>query len=48
MNSTAGRFHPAGLTDLDPRLTAEEMLAQAAEPKVRWSMRRILESPEGR
>lgn len=37
-----------GLTDLDPQLTPGAMLAQAVEANVRWSMRQILESPEGR
>jgi carbonic anhydrase len=37
-----------GLSDLDPQLTPEAMLAQAVEANVRWTMRQILESPEGR
>jgi carbonic anhydrase len=37
-----------GLVDLNPRLTSEAMLAQAVEANVRWSVRQILESPEGR
>ena len=37
-----------GLEDLDPQLTPEAMLAQAVEANVRWTMRQILESPEGR
>ena len=37
-----------GLADLDPQLSPEEMLAQAVEANVRWSMRQILETPEGR
>jgi len=37
-----------GLADLDPRLPLEAMLARAVEANVRWSMRQILESPEGR
>lgn len=37
-----------GLADLDPGLSAEEMLAQAVEANVRWTMHRILDSPEGR
>ena len=37
-----------GLTDLDTRLTPETLLAQGIEANVRWSMRQILESPEGR
>ena len=37
-----------GLADLDSQLTPEAMLAQGVEANVRWSMRQILESPEGR
>ena len=37
-----------GLRDLDPQLTPEAMLAQAVDANVRWTMRQILESPEGR
>src|SRR6476661_5656243 len=37
-----------GLEDLDPQLTPEAMLAQAVEANVRWTMRQILETPEGR
>ena len=37
-----------GLADLDQQLTPEAMLAQAVEANVRWSMRQILETPEGR
>jgi carbonic anhydrase len=37
-----------GLRDLDPQLPPEAMLAQAVEANVRWTMRQILESPEGR
>jgi carbonic anhydrase len=37
-----------GLEDLDPQLTPEAMLAQAVESNVRWTMRQILETPEGR
>ncbi len=36
-----------GLADLDPKLTPAAMLAQGVEANVRWSMRQILESPEG-
>jgi carbonic anhydrase len=36
-----------GLADLDMQLTPEAMLAQAVEANVRWSIRQILESPEG-
>jgi carbonic anhydrase len=32
----------------DPQLTPEAMLAQAVEVNVRWTMRQILETPEGR
>jgi carbonic anhydrase len=37
-----------GLADLDPQLSPEAMIAQAVEANVRWTMRKILESPEGR
>ena len=37
-----------GLADLDSQLSPEAMLAQAVEANVRWSMRQILETPEGR
>lgn len=37
-----------GLADLDSRLAPEALLAQAVEANVRWSMRQILETPEGR
>ena len=37
-----------GLIDLDLQLTSEAMLAQGVEANVRWSMRQILETPEGR
>jgi carbonic anhydrase len=37
-----------GLEDLDPQLTPEAMLTQAVEANVRWTMRQILESREGR
>ena len=36
-----------GLIDLDLQLTPEALLAQAVEANVRWSMRQILETPEG-
>ena len=36
-----------GLEDLDPQLTPEATLAQAVEANVRWTMRQILETPEG-
>jgi carbonic anhydrase len=37
-----------GLEDLDLQLTPEAMLAEAVEANVRWTMRQILETPEGR
>jgi carbonic anhydrase len=37
-----------GLTNVDTRLTPETMLAQGVEANVRWGMRQIFESPEGR
>ena len=37
-----------GLEDLDPQVALERMLARAVEAKVRWTMRQILESLEGR
>ena|SRR5438034_4643564 len=37
-----------GLPDFDLRLTPEERLAEAVESNVRWTVRQILESPEGR
>ncbi len=37
-----------GLSDLDLKLNPEAMSAQAVEANVRWSMRQILETPEGR
>ena len=37
-----------GLADLDLKLSPEAMSAQAVEANVRWSMRQILETPEGR
>jgi carbonic anhydrase len=36
-----------GLEDLDLQLTSEAMLAQAVEANVRWTMRQILQTPEG-
>lgn len=41
-------FRDAALAKLDPQLTPEAMLAQAVEANVRWSMRQIVETPEGR
>src|SRR4051812_46681922 len=37
-----------GLPDLDPRLGPEERLSRAVESNVRWTVRQILDSPEGR
>lgn len=37
-----------GLADLDPQLPPETLLALAVEANVRWGMRQILETPEGR
>jgi carbonic anhydrase len=37
-----------GLEDIDSQLTPKAMLAQAVEANVRWTMRQILETPEGR
>ena len=37
-----------GLAGLDPRLPPPARLAQAVEANVRWTVRAILESPEGR
>ena len=37
-----------GLAELDSHLPPEAMLAAAVEANVRWTMRQILESPEGR
>ncbi|MFL6529563.1 MAG: carbonic anhydrase [Chthoniobacterales bacterium] len=37
-----------GLAGLDLELNPEAMLAQAVEANVRWSMRQIRETPEGR
>jgi carbonic anhydrase len=36
------------LDDLDPSLPMPELLSKAVEANVRWTMRQILESPEGR
>ena len=36
-----------GLPDLDPRLPPEERLSRAVESNVRWTVRQILDSPEG-
>lgn len=37
-----------GLDELDPQLPPHELLEQAVEANVRWTMRQILETPEGR
>jgi carbonic anhydrase len=37
-----------GLAELNEELSAEAMLAQAVEANVRWSIRQIRETPEGR
>lgn len=37
-----------GLPDLPATLTSEEQLSQAVEANVRWAVRQIRESPEGR
>lgn len=37
-----------GLKGLNPRLPADRLLSAAVEANVRWTMRRILESPEGK
>jgi len=36
-----------GLPDLDTQLSAEEQLSRAVESNVRWTVRQILDSPEG-
>ncbi|HEX5012126.1 MAG TPA: carbonic anhydrase [Planctomycetota bacterium] len=38
----------AGLPDPDPRLSPEQQASRAIEANVRWTVRQILESPEGR
>jgi carbonic anhydrase len=37
-----------GLPELDPELAPEERLSRAVENNVRWTVRQVLESPEGR
>ena len=37
-----------GLPDLDSQLSPEEQLSRAVESNVRWTVRQILDSPEGR
>jgi carbonic anhydrase len=36
-----------GLPELDPQAAAEQHLAQAVEANVKWSIRQLLETPEG-
>ncbi len=36
-----------GLADLDPMLPPKEQMSKAVEANVRWTMRQILEAPEG-
>jgi len=36
-----------GLPDFDPALSPEEQMSRAVESNVRWTVRRILDSPEG-
>jgi carbonic anhydrase len=36
-----------GIPDLDPRLSPEDQLTRAVEGNVRWTVRQILDSPEG-
>ena len=37
-----------GIPDLDPGLSPEERLSRAVESNVRWTVRQILDSPEGK
>jgi carbonic anhydrase len=37
-----------GLPDLDPKLSLEEQATRAVESNVRWTVRQIVQSPEGR
>jgi carbonic anhydrase len=37
-----------GLPDLDPTLSPDEQVSRAVESNVRWTVRQIVESPEGR
>lgn len=37
-----------GLPDFDPQLAPEERLSRAVEANVRWTVRQILDSPEGK
>jgi carbonic anhydrase len=36
------------LDEVDPQLPPQQMLERAVESNVRWSMRQLLETPEGR
>ena len=36
------------MTDLDPQLSSDERLSRAVENNVRWTVRQILDSPEGK
>ena len=36
-----------GLPELDPKLSPEEQVSRAVESNVRWTIRQILDSPEG-
>ena len=36
-----------GIPDLDPQLSPEERLSRAVASNVRWTVRQILDSPEG-
>ncbi|MCI0642477.1 MAG: carbonic anhydrase [Gemmataceae bacterium] len=36
-----------GLPDVDAQLTSEEQLSRAVESNVRWTVRQVLDSPEG-
>jgi len=37
-----------GIADVDPQLTPRQQLERAVEANVRWSLRQLLETPEGR
>lgn len=37
-----------GLGDIDPQLPSQQLIKRAVELNVRWSMRQILDTPEGR
>jgi carbonic anhydrase len=37
-----------GLPELDPTLSPEEQASRAVESNVRWTVRQILDSPEGK